>query len=112
MCSLNFSSHNKGERNTLGHGSEVPSLDSHPQAAGSLEWQCKDILGDFSGGSEVKTLCSPCKGLGLIPGQGTRSHMLQPRPGPTKATFIWLRIEFDRVQINPLNLFVTSTSTV
>ena len=84
VCSLNFSSHNKGERNTLGHGSEVPSLDSHPQAAGSLEWQCKDILGDFSGGSEVKTLCSPCKGLGLIPGQGTRLHMQQLRPRAVK----------------------------
>ena len=33
-------------------------------------------------------------GLGLSPGQGTRSHTLQPRPGPTKATSIWLHAEF------------------
>ena len=33
-------------------------------------------------------------GLGLSPGQGTRSHTLQPRPGPTKATSVWLHAEF------------------
>ena len=30
---------------------------------------------DFPGGTVVKTPCSQCRGLGLIPGQGTRSHM-------------------------------------
>ena len=30
---------------------------------------------DFLGGLVAKTLCSQCKGPGLIPGQGTRSHL-------------------------------------
>ena len=30
---------------------------------------------DFSGGSMVKTSPSKADGMGLIPGQGTRSHM-------------------------------------
>ena len=34
---------------------------------------------DFPGGPVAKTLCSQCKGLGSISGQGTRSHMLQLR---------------------------------
>ena len=29
----------------------------------------------FPGGPLTKTPCSQCRGLGLIPGQGTRSHM-------------------------------------
>ena len=29
-------------------------------------------------------LCSQCRGLGLIPGQGARSHMQQLRPGTDK----------------------------
>ena len=33
--------------------------------------------GDFPGGPVVKTLVSQCRGPGLIPGQGTRSHMRQ-----------------------------------
>ena len=32
-----------------------------------------------TGGPVVKTLHSQCRGLGLIPSQGTRSHMLQLR---------------------------------
>ena len=32
---------------------------------------------DFPGVPVVKTLCSKAGGLGLIPGQRTRSHMLQ-----------------------------------
>ena len=39
---------------------------------------------DFPGGPVAKTLCSQCKGLGSIPGQGTRAHMLQLRPGTAK----------------------------
>ena len=31
------------------------------------------------GGSVAKTPCSQCRGPGLIPGQGIRSHRLQPR---------------------------------
>ena len=31
--------------------------------------------GDFPGGAVVKTLCSLCRSLGLIPGQGTRFYM-------------------------------------
>ena len=35
---------------------------------------------DFSGGPENdKTLHSQCRAPGLILGQGTRSHMLQPK---------------------------------
>ena len=34
---------------------------------------------DFPGGAVAKTLCSQSRGLGLIPGEGTRSHMLQLR---------------------------------
>ena len=30
---------------------------------------------DFPGGSVAKTPCPQCRGLGLIPGQGTRFHM-------------------------------------
>ena len=37
--------------------------------------------GDFPGGPVAKTLRSQCTGLGLIPGQGTRSRMPQLRPG-------------------------------
>ena len=35
--------------------------------------------GDFPGGPVAKTLRSQCRGPGLIPGQGTRSHLLQLR---------------------------------
>ena len=31
--------------------------------------------GDFPGGAVVKNPLSQCRGLGSIPGQGTRSHM-------------------------------------
>ena len=41
----------------------------------------EDLVGEgernFPGGSVAKTLCFECKGLGSIPGQGTRSHMPQ-----------------------------------
>ena len=38
----------------------------------------KDDSGrDFPGGLVAKTPCSQCRGLGLIPAQGTRSHLLQ-----------------------------------
>ena len=33
-----------------------------------------DITGDFPGGIVIKTPHSQCRELGLIPGQGTRSH--------------------------------------
>ena len=37
---------------------------------------------DFTGGSQWLRLCTPkAGGLALIPGQGPRFHMLQPRPG-------------------------------
>ena len=42
---------------------------------------------DFSGGPVAKTPCSQCRGLGLdsqCEGQGTRSSMLQLRPGAAK----------------------------
>ena len=32
---------------------------------------------DFPGGPVAKTLCSQCRGHGLVPGQGTRPHMPQ-----------------------------------
>jgi len=35
-------------------------------------------------GSVAKTLCSQCRGLGLIPGQGTRSHVPHLRPSAAK----------------------------
>ena len=34
---------------------------------------------EFPGGPVAKTPCCQCRGLGSIPGQGTRSHMLQLR---------------------------------
>ena len=35
---------------------------------------------EFFGGPETKTLCPHCReGLGSIPGQGTRSHIPQPK---------------------------------
>ena len=37
------------------------------------------IFWDIPGGPVAKTSCSQCRGPGLIPGQGTRSHMLQVR---------------------------------
>ena len=40
--------------------------------------------GHFPGGPTAKTLCSQCRGPGLIPDQGTGSHMLQLRPGTAK----------------------------
>ena len=39
----------------------------------------KKNLGAFYGSPVAKTLCSQCRGPGLIPGQGTRIHMLQLR---------------------------------
>ena len=49
---------------------------------------------DFPGGLVAKTLCFQCRGPGLIPGQGTRSHMhaatksshaaMKLRPGTAK----------------------------
>ena len=44
------------------------------------EYEYKDNPQDFPGGPVAKTLCSQCRALGSIPGQGTRSHMLQLRP--------------------------------
>ena len=35
---------------------------------------------NFPGGPVAKTLSAQCRGLGSIPGQGTRSHMRQLRP--------------------------------
>ena len=35
--------------------------------------------GYFPGGPVAKTLHSQCRGLGSVPGQGTRSHVLQLR---------------------------------
>ena len=37
----------------------------------------KGQIRDFAGGSLAKTPHSQCRGPGLNPGQGTRSHMLQ-----------------------------------
>ena len=34
-------------------------------------------LGDFPGGSVAKTPCSQCRGPGLDPAWGTRSHVMQ-----------------------------------
>ena len=44
------------------------------------EYEYKDNPQDFPGGPVAKTLCSQGRALGSIPGQGTRSHMLQLRP--------------------------------
>ena len=44
------------------------------------------LLGDFPGGPVVKTLCSNARGTSSIPGQGTRSCMLQLR-AHTKAWY-------------------------
>ena len=49
-------------------------------------------LGDLPGDPVAKSSCSQCQGPGLIPGQGTRSHMPQQgdavchnlRPGTAK----------------------------
>ena len=42
-------------------------------------------FGDFPGGPVAKTPCSQCRGLGSIPGQGTRSQMAATkRPGTAK----------------------------
>ena len=43
-----------------------------------------DTFRDFPHGPVTKTLCSQSRGPGLIPGQGTRSHMLQLKPSPVK----------------------------
>ena len=47
------------------------------------------FLGGLPGGLMAKTLCSQCKGL--IPGQGTRSHMLQLRQ-IDKPFFLFLKL--------------------
>ena len=39
---------------------------------------------DFPGGLVAKTLRSQCRDLGSIPGWGTRSQVLQLRPGAAK----------------------------
>ena len=44
----------------------------------------KKINRHFLGGPVAKTFHSQCRGPGLIPGQETRSHMLQLRPSATK----------------------------
>ena len=42
------------------------------------------ITRDFPGGPVAKTLRCQCRVQGSIPGQGTRSSMLQLRPGAAK----------------------------
>ena len=42
------------------------------------------MFGDFSGGGVAKTPSSQCSRPGSIPGQGTRSHRLQLRPGAVR----------------------------
>ena len=46
----------------------------------------KKKIWDFPGGPVAKTPCSQCRGLGSIPGQGTRSHMprLRDQAQPNK----------------------------
>ena len=39
---------------------------------------------DFSGDPVAKTLGCQCRGLGSIPGQGNRPHVLQPATGTAK----------------------------
>ena len=46
--------------------------------------QLKIVSGDFLGGPMAKTQLSQCRDLVLIPGQGTRFHMMQLRPGVAK----------------------------
>ena len=45
----------------------------------SVRGTIKSAGEDFLGGPVAKTLGSQCRGLGLIAGQGTGSHMLQLR---------------------------------
>ena len=45
----------------------------------SLHWPPRTISTDIPGGPVGKTLCFSAGGLGLNPGQGTRSHMLKLR---------------------------------
>ena len=45
----------------------------------SVRGTIKSAGEDFLGGLVAKTLGSQCRGLGLITGQGTGSHMLQLR---------------------------------
>ena len=47
--------------------------------------ESKGTPGDFPGDLVARTPFSQHRGLGLIPGQGTRSHMLQLRPGEAKS---------------------------
>ena len=51
----------------------VHHLTLFPQQASKVGCQ------DFPGGPIDKTPCFQCRGPGSIPGQGTRSHMLQLR---------------------------------
>ena len=39
-----------------------------------------EVFGDFLGGPVAKTPCSQSRGLGLNPGQRTRSHMVLMQP--------------------------------
>ena len=39
---------------------------------------------NFPGGPGAKPLCSQCRGPSSVPGQGTRSHIPQLRPGAAK----------------------------
>ena len=57
----------------------------------NIHWIIKKQERDFPGGPVAKTLCSLCRGLGSIPGKGTRSrmtqlrsHMTQQRPSSAK----------------------------
>ena len=65
----------------------------------------KDKHQDFPGGPVTKTPCSQHRGLGVIPRQGTRFHMPQPRVCmpqlkiPHAATKPWCS------QINTINIF-------
>ena len=44
----------------------------------------KTILRYFPGSPLAKTLHSQCRGLDSVPGQGTRFHLIQLRPGMAK----------------------------
>ena len=49
------------------------------------QWREKNVKdGGFPGGPGAQTPCSPCRGPASLPGQGTRCHMPQMRPGTAK----------------------------
>ena len=62
-----------GEQKGLGVEESNWQVEGRPE----LHFHFKGKVGNFPGSPVCNTPCPQCRGLGSVPGRGTRSHMLQ-----------------------------------